>query len=1305
MKEILEKYSTRLVNISARNRSLVLKKLYKKRSFDIMRLSEFNEKISEELIEFLRVRSNKEIQISEDPYEWYNMELKKLKEEHKKTSEKAACKIRELEDFSEMKLMEHEQKHNDMFQESEQKLSRKQERLTGYSSSIKTLMKEIKSTEKETGRYELYIGYPFVEGYFKDKTYTKAPIFLFPIEVNKKGDKWYIKNKVDNPVILNKVFLIAYAKFNEEKIADIETEYNDLLNFGDDLIKGVIEKLKKVNIIISFEESETTRFKEILKDTELNYKLGELVTRNNIVMGHFNIANSIYNDYKEMESKDLSNDLMFKLLKNEEISEATVDVEINSESERKDILEKDYYFISDLDYSQEIAVKRAEENSQLVIYGPPGTGKSQTIVNIVSQYLSQGKKVLMVSQKKAALDVIYNRSARINSKMIMFNKDVDKKRFYSTVASRIESLEIKNLNSEEILAMAEGIDKRLEKLEALGNVLTKEQAFGLTLQKMYSTNRIVMEKEDNLDKFFRDFRKSYPFEKLEYKELVNICNSLLVEEKAHKFYRLKNIAGDNKYSLYIKDNIDIYDLEDSIHEIESLLELYESYLKELKDKVKYFSHSKDLAINNSSLNESARKINEGENGQLLEKLTNGSKFRISYWLNLKKNKAIEEENLRLFEEKQRDIVKKLEAEVASIQKVTEKFEFLKTVIISDEFDKVVSNFDNNVETLVSLNLIFNILSKYDEISSLKGTVNDIKENQIIVLDYIYSKEDNFEKAYEILSKLPALATQVHISRLQREYARELEGIENFETIRKEISEAMINKRKAVPQYINQKWDNIALENKLCNEKLWKEMYRQSTKKSQLLHIREFVSRFSDSIFELYPCWLLSPESVSEVLPLVNGLFDVIIFDEASQIFIESAVPTVYRGKKVVVAGDDRQLRPSSTFSGKYDEEEEGEDIETAAALEVESLLDLAKYSFVSTSLYYHYRSKYDELINFSNYAFYGGKLEVSPNTSKTNKEGVCPIERIKVPGKWINRTNAEEAMEVVRLVKDIVNNRKENETIGVITFNITQRDLIDDLLEIEAGKDPDFGKMYYGESDRVENNEDFSLFVKNIENVQGDERDIIIFSTAYAKNENGRVVASFGSLSQDGGENRLNVAISRAKKKVYLVTSIEPEDLNVDSSKNNGPKLFKKYLEYVKAVSEGNEKQAQGILYSLCDSGTSRNEEDHFDSDFENQVCDAFKKEGLIVDTQIGVSGYKIDLAVYDRLSSKYILGIECDGAAFHSSTSARERDIYRQRYLESRGWNIIRIWSKDWWTNPQREIERIVNRVGEIMEGIRINR
>ena len=222
------------------------------------------------------------------------------------------------------------------------------------------------------------------------------------------------------------------------------------------------------------------------------------------------------------------------------------------------------------------------------------------------------------------------------------------------------------------------------------------------------------------------------------------------------------------------------------------------------------------------------------------------------------------------------------------------------------------------------------------------------------------------------------------------------------------------------------------------------------------------------------------------------------------------------------------------------------------------------------------------------------------------------------------------------------------------------------------------------------------MFVKNIENVQGDERDIIIFSIGYAKNEKGRVSANFGSLSQDGGENRLNVAISRAKQKIYIVTSIEPEELNVESSKNKGPKLFKKYLQYARAVSNGNQNEAESTLNSVLDTNIIYNDGVNFDSDFESEVYDALVEKGYDVHKQVGVSGYRIDLAIYDRKKSKYILGIECDGAAFHSSKSARERDIYRQRYLESRGWKIARIWSKNWWNNPKVEIEKIEKLIKE---------
>lgn len=1298
MKEILEKYSTRLVNVNGRNRSLVMKKIYKRRAFDITSLDEFTENIDEEVIKFILSRNKKELYISPDPYEWYTSKLEKLEKEYNENEKRMLINSKKTEKCIDEKAIK--EKLDKKYEEDNEKLRRKKEKLIGYSDNIKTLTKEIKSIEKETGRYELYIGYPFVEGYFKDKTFIKSPLFLFPVEINKKGDRWVLKNKVDDSILLNKVFLIGYAKFNEEKIIDINTEYNDLSVFGENFIEGAIKELKKYNIKIIFNEKKVRKFMEITRDTMPNYNLGELIIKNNIILGQFNIASSIYNDYKEMESKDLSNSLMNKLLKNIDIgNEALSDGYRDSGEKHNDIKEKEFFFISDLDYSQELAVKKAQENSQLVIYGPPGTGKSQTIVNIVSQYLSNGKKVLMVSQKKAALDVIFNRSASINSKMIRFSNEVNKKDFYKQVADRIDSLQKNDLNIKEIENISIDIDEKLNKLNILTNVLTKETKFGLTLQEMYSKSKVNIESDSRLNIFFREFRKNYPFEWLKYSELESISNSLLSMKTAEKYYKLKEIMSSNKYVDYLKDNIDLYDLEDSKNNINKLIASYEDIISKLNKNNKYNEISKKIVLENKNLIESVKEINKKENGYLLDKLTIGSKLSIKYWLNLKKNKAKEEENLKLFNEKEKELTTLISNEISSIKSVIYKLEFLNDILVTKEVKKIINNFDNKQEVISSLKLISKVLNRYDEIMSLKGVVNDIEEDQLKVLEYIYYKEKDFKYAYNIIKNIATLSIQVHIGRIQCQYRKELEGVENFETIRKEISEEMINKRKKVPEYINRMWDNNAIYNKSANEKLWKEMYRQCTKRSQLLPIREFVNKFDSSIFELYPCWLLSPESVSEVLPLTEGLFDVIIFDEASQMFIESAIPVIYRGKKVIVAGDDKQLRPSSTFLGRYeDEDEDEENMESAAALEEESLLDLAKYSFDSTSLYYHYRSKYDELINFSNYAFYGGKLEVSPNISKTSGDGVKPIERIKVNGRWNDRRNEREAIEVVKLIKDILFNRKENETIGIITFNINQRECIDKMLELEVGKDPAFGVLYTAESERVENNEDVSLFIKNIENVQGDERDIIIFSTAYAKNEHGKVVMNFGSLSQDGGENRLNVAISRAKKKIYLVTSIEPEELKVDSLKNNGPKLFKRYLQYVKAVSDGNRELTQEILNSVCDSKVGRNEEIHFDSDFENEVHDALEEAGLVVDTQIGVSGYKIDLGVYDTKRSKYILGIECDGAAFHSSKSARERDIYRQRYLESRGWNIIRIWSKNWWSNPQREVDRIVKRVNEIL-------
>ncbi|MBQ2683099.1 MAG: DUF559 domain-containing protein, partial [Thermoguttaceae bacterium] len=294
--------------------------------------------------------------------------------------------------------------------------------------------------------------------------------------------------------------------------------------------------------------------------------------------------------------------------------------------------------------------------------------------------------------------------------------------------------------------------------------------------------------------------------------------------------------------------------------------------------------------------------------------------------------------------------------------------------------------------------------------------------------------------------------------------------------------------------------------------------------------------------------------------------------------------------------------------------------------------------------------------------------------------------------KWIDRSNYDEAKYVIQLLKTFFATRSSNETIGVITFNTAQRDLIYDLIDDECAKDTEFSIQIRTETERRKDGEDIGFFVKNIENVQGDERDVIIFSIGYAKNSSDRVQAYFGWLNQRGGENRLNVAISRARQKIHIVTSIFPHELRIDKAKNDGPHIFKKYLEYAFAVSSRDHETTKQILLSFGDHSQS-NQLVSFDSPFEEQVYNELTRRGYHVESQVGIGGYRIDLAV--KNGEDYILGIECDGKLYHSSMQARDRDYHRQKYLEQRGWTIYRIWSTNWWKHPEQEIRNICALIG----------
>jgi superfamily I DNA and/or RNA helicase/very-short-patch-repair endonuclease len=473
--------------------------------------------------------------------------------------------------------------------------------------------------------------------------------------------------------------------------------------------------------------------------------------------------------------------------------------------------------------------------------------------------------------------------------------------------------------------------------------------------------------------------------------------------------------------------------------------------------------------------------------------------------------------------------------------------------------------------------------------------------------------------------------------------------------------------------------------------------KEANKRNKVIPPREILEKGAAStMFKLKPCWLMSPLSISQILPLEMGLFDTIIFDEASQVRVEDAIPAIYRANSMVVVGDMKQMPPTNFFSGSdsTDDDDEEETVELSS-----SILDLAAQIYPSEILEWHYRSRSEALIAYSNRAFYGGRLIAVPNPNYITEGDVIKFHIVNNAYFTQNDGNSTEAEAIVDRLSQLLKN-EPNRSFGIIALGQTQMLAIEDAIERKRSSDLAFQKAIEKAENHMEGEVDAGLFVKNLENVQGDERDIIIISVGYAAaNPNRKVYMNFGPLSKVGGGCRLNVAITRAKHKIEVFCSFDPNLISTeeaDFSRNPDLVLFGRYLKYTKAISEKSHTEALSILNSFGIGGviTSRKS-----SNFSKNVKKRLEELGYQVSAEVGSSGFYIDLAIHHPvIQTNFVLGIECDGAIFHSTPYARDRDKIRQELLESRGWKIARVWSQDWSRNWQAEIAKLDLELKEII-------
>lgn len=1180
--------------------------------------------------------------------------------------------------------------------------------------SIKTKLDNIHSEYdkgKKNSTTDLYIGYYFIDGYICKDKYLRGPLFTVPCEIKKtksenKEDAEYIINPLRDEPILNTTLLMEICKYNnieldDEFINNIEiTKENDEIEIIQKIFTNIGAKYY-MNNEYTTEDTVYVKFKNYPSNKD-KPTLDEFIEENrfrltkNMILGIFNKNKaSIYNNYLNLINKSKNEENMGLL---QDVLNSEFDEDIYDEFDKKGdsicnkIHENDKYFLSQLDFSQEEAVLSVDNKKIVTIEGPPGTGKSEVIVSIISNNIMKNKTILMVCEKDAALKVILDKY--INKGLGQYITHITDIKNISNYRKKLyeDIVEISNKNIEDINSDMQSLNNTIQstinELDEIKKQLYSKE-YGMSLNELYGYTLEDVERVS--------FNIDFPSAEFDIPKLKNMKSSINIIAN--------NISRLNRNELVNKVNDEV-NLKSVDIRIDKMFEIYKDLNK-----------NNDLVLIQNLYNVYSNKYNIISDVEQYEKYLNNksslidtlkSKIfelfklnRVVNKLNIDKSKLEDKE----FIKQKLNLIKKV---ISSTEDLNREIESLNTLFVDEYIRNLKKDIYDYNKFKHHLEQITDLIEKIDYLSAIKKSKSNLGTYEKQIIDILIKNKigiknnmDSLDEYWYKIVQNELIRSWINFLECKYDLASNISSDNNiYDEICKTLSKTLKDKNASIPKEIERKIiNNISAleEDKIKNlRKIIKKSNRKTSNK-------QFISNcIENGLLRYKPIWLLTPEVATSILPLQPGLFDIVIFDEASQMELEYSIPCIYRGKKIVVAGDTKQLPPPK-FNDTGTEIEDFDNVEIDEDKELfynsESLLHymIHKYSNSKVFLNYHYRSKYKELIDFSNYAFYGGEINIVPNAfyDENNK----PIEYIYLENGRINNSiNLVEAKKVVDILNDTMI-QYEDESIAIIAFTKAQQKCIESEINKRKQFDPEFETNYSKNSNREEL--DKQILISNIDEIQGDQRDIVIFSIAYGPREsNGQMNGNItGNLNSKDGKFRLNVAISRAKKKIILVTSLK-EHMIPPSDKGEGRSLLISYLNYCEAVDLNHIEKMKEALEKVSSkknvNDSKYNNKD--ESPLETQIREALISRGVRLNQQVEQLGFRIDFAVIDPVdSNRYILAIEADGATYHSSKTAKERDLYRQQLLEEKGWTFIRIWSRDWWKNKECEIQRILDKINEL--------
>ena len=1001
---------------------------------------------------------------------------------------------------------------------------------------LKLLYRLAKTDLEESGVNTLFLALGFLnwKPSAKDAKTYRAPLVLVPVRLVRKSLSDIRLARLDDDAMLNATLIELLRAEHHVSVTGLDPLPED--EHGVDLTK-VLETFHTAT-------------------AELD---GWEVTRE-AALGQFSFGKFVM--WKDMTSRldDLrKNPLVNHLISGDGVYDDGIDVFPPEEISAR-LKPMDLYCPLSADSSQLTAVLYSQLGKTFVLHGPPGTGKSQTITNIIAQNLVHGRRVLFVSEKKAALDVVHSRLAKIGLKPFCLELHSNKSGKAEVLAQFAEALNTPQLMpSAEHASNAAALDAERKALNDYARTLHRKLPNGLSAY-------------DCLARAIADGRRGEA--QLTDSPVREDTPDALVERRQYVSRLANDFAAANPDA--VRDLAQVNAAEWSPEFERRLGEAAADY---------------------------ASAIRKG----LFARLSAAFRHRdVLPFFKATKLSAEQADSLARAVPDARNVLRYYESRRGAAKR------FLSPLADRIERDRLDADAATDLfDAAYRARALDQILSAEPELARFSGA----------------NQDEHVKRFREFDEKSLKLSTETVVQRL---------------------ADRMPSCGAKCP-----KQSELGILRHECEKKM------------RHKPVRQLLAEIPTLAPQLKPCFLMSPLSVAQYLSPSAEPFDLVVFDEASQIPVWDAIGVIARGKQLIVVGDPKQMPPTNFFQ-KSESEDDDPDDENAVE-DLESILDECLAAGVHSSyLNWHYRSRHESLIAFSNRNYYDSRLCTFPSASAAPRLGVRFVfVEGGVYDRKATRTNRKEAEALVDYVfARLAEPDYQRRSLGVVTFSQAQKDLIEDIFDRRREADPSHEDFFADTNDEP-------FFVKNLENVQGDERDVILFSVGYAPDADGKFAMNFGPLNRSGGERRLNVAVTRAKEQVVVFSSIHGTQIDLERTSAVGAAHLRSFLEFAEKET-GNS--------PAPDQAASRTEDA-----FARTVAAFLRDNGWTVDEQVGASGYRIDLAVRNRQTGDYLLAIECDGPAYAAQRTARDRDEIRASVLKSLGWHVTRLWSPDWALDRKR--------------------